>query len=246
MKLDNLEFLIYSSHKTATQSIIGILNTNCISANHIHILENLNWTPVIFIENLHKYKKQHNKKLKIITVVRNPIDRLKSSFFQSFYDDYIKFLHYTPENTPIMKYNLHELFKLYKSKLSDTTLPGIKESLFELNDIFQVDIIKESTFKKFEQMYYYENDLIELYILRFDYIIRDTLKYLNKCLHLQLTELIKSNTTEQKIYFKKYNQFKKIQDKQSEEYIRNRYKTDLLFFTNFIKSYQLNRKNGRK
>ena len=88
----SLDFLVYSSHKTSTQSLLAILQANKYKAKHCHIIQNLNIIfnldhPVQkeqFIEYLRNYKIKNNKKIKILSCIRNPKDRLISSFFSIF------------------------------------------------------------------------------------------------------------------------------------------------------------------
>ena len=50
------------------------------------------YNDLVFIEILQRYKYDNKKKIKIISIIRNPFDRLPSSFFQSYHTDEIIFL----------------------------------------------------------------------------------------------------------------------------------------------------------
>jgi hypothetical protein len=92
--MECLHNLIFSSHKTGTQTLLNMFATNKIYSSHCHKLKDLDNhhnLPILFINKLINYKKINNKKLKIITIIRNPIDRLISSFFQTYNDDEIYF-----------------------------------------------------------------------------------------------------------------------------------------------------------
>ena len=90
MNLNKIDFLIYSSHKTSTQSLVSILNLNKYKSIHCHHIRNLKVllnknqqvNKEMFIKALLNYININKKKLKIITIIRNPKDRLISSLFQ--------------------------------------------------------------------------------------------------------------------------------------------------------------------
>lgn len=99
--------MVNSSHKTSTQTLLAIFNKNNYKAIHCHCIDNLKLcfvnplTKETFRQYLINYKNIKTKKLKIITCVRNPINRLLSSFFQSFSTDEINFKNISIENTTI-------------------------------------------------------------------------------------------------------------------------------------------------
>ena len=57
----NKDFYIYSSHKTATQSLCSMFNTR-----HIHSISNINYTKEAFIKDVKEYHNKNKKKIKII------------------------------------------------------------------------------------------------------------------------------------------------------------------------------------
>lgn len=86
MKIDDflkLDYFIYSSHKTMTQSIKSTLSRTGFSCAHVHLLDNIQLDCRDFKEFCCEYFQRNKKKLKIISVFRDPLDRLMSSFFQS-------------------------------------------------------------------------------------------------------------------------------------------------------------------
>ena len=70
-------------------------------------------TKETFIQYLINYKNINNKKLKIITCIRNHKNRLLSSFFQSFSSDEIMFNNISENNTTISRKNEDELCIMY-------------------------------------------------------------------------------------------------------------------------------------
>ena len=113
---DKIDFLVYSSHKTSTQTMINSLSKSKYKTFHIHHLDNLrlqknniDTSKENVIEELKIYNKKYKKKLKIISLIRNPVDRLMSSFFQSHYNDEIRLLKVNEIETTIMKYPINVL-----------------------------------------------------------------------------------------------------------------------------------------
>lgn len=220
--MNNLDFLIYSSHKTSTQSLLKILHNNNYKAQHIHILNhmkllspkynnitNLDELKKLFLLDVYSYVANNNKKLSIISIVRNPHRRLLSSFFQSYHCDQITYLNTPPSETSVSKLNLQELFDLYYSNILLNKLPGIVESIDQLSYVFDTDIIKNLEDKV--NYHYYENDFIKLYVLNFDKVIaRNNVEYLNNVIQLNLTINGSANLSEEKEYYEKYNKLKEF------------------------------------
>jgi hypothetical protein len=227
MNFIKLKYLVYSSHKSSTQSVSHTLIINNFKTIHCHVLDNFkhddfNKQKINFIEELEKYKQINKKKLKIISIIRNPIDRLLSSFFQSHHSDEIDFLKKNEANTTVSKLNEEELLELYIKEINTNTLHGKKESLDELSEIFEKNIINE--LKKMDNYYYYTNNLIELYVLDFKKIIdNNCLEYINKCLNLNIKRTKISNLSSAKSYYNKYKNIKNKISNETKNIIQNNY-----------------------
>lgn len=236
MDFNDLNFLVYSSHKTSTQSLLDILNKNNYKAIHCHMLCNLNLscanppTDETFIQYLINYKNINKKKLKIITCVRNPKNRLLSSFFQSFSTDEIIWDNKSEENTTISSTNEDKLCVMYEEMITNLTLPGKRESLDELSMILDINILEKLENKK--GYYYLDNNLFELYVLDFNCVIdNNVLNYLNNILMLDLKILCVSNLSENKHYYNKYKNIKNKLGTKLDTIIENQYNS--FYFTAF-------------
>ena len=239
MHFSSLDFLVYSSHKTSTQSLLAILKANNYKAVHCHYIENLKSTlnldhPVQkeqFIQYLLNYKIKNNKKIKILSCIRNPKDRLISSFFQSFHTDEIHFRNIKNNNTTINVKNEDELITMYEELIKKKNLPGNTESLDELSIIHNINVLE--LLKKKEDYYYLDHNLFELYVLDFNSIINNTinLKYLNNILNINLKVLKTSNLSKNKSYYNKYKNVKKLLGKKLDSIIENQHNT--FYFTAF-------------
>ena len=86
-KLLGIECLIFSSHKTATQTITYSLNQSGTPSLHAHILENIGMVEGQFNEFIKRYRASKSRRIKIISVFRDPLERLISSFFESLSED---------------------------------------------------------------------------------------------------------------------------------------------------------------
>jgi hypothetical protein len=229
--------------KTSTQSLVKTLKSNNLNAQHIHFIPNLaplyskdfvnkQWEQqkAVFLDYLNTYKTTNKKKLKIITVIRNPIDRIKSAFFQIHHNGEINNNNVLKENTTVSKLSVDDLLKLFVNKIENDTLVGSNESLDELSKILDTDIIGNLENKNTH--YYYENKLIKLYVLDFNELVsKNALKYLNNILNFKLTSYVEANKSDGKTYYTKYKLFKekcaseeKEKDARIESVIRQRFK----------------------
>jgi hypothetical protein len=242
MNFNHLDFLIYSSHKTSTQSLVNTINKNKYNSTHFHILSNFNSpfykkitnntivTNETFIQGLINYKNTNNKKLKIITVIRDPKDRLLSSFFQSFFNDEMDCLNKSVENTTISVKNEEELCILYEELVKNKKLPGRIESINEMAIIFGINVIENLEKKK--HYYYLNNELFELFVLDFNKLISsDSLNYLNDILKIDCVFKFNDNLSKNKLYYNKYKNVKKILGTKLDNIIENQYES--FYFTAF-------------
>ena len=185
MLFNGLDFLIYSSHKTGTQTLKTTLKRR-YRVYMIHLLRDLStiWRQCITREHvvhaLELYKRLYGCPLKIITVIRDSEDRLLSSFFQTFHDDLIMDYKMDPAATPVATKTADELFEMFTTHKNN--LPYFRESLDELNEI--------------------DPSLYDLYTLDFARI--GDLDYINSVLGTNLSKLVVENVTRDKVYREKF------------------------------------------
>ena len=225
---NHLHVLIYSSHKTSSQTLHCTIKNNHFNSCYMHSFES-NMTKEKFIQNLINYKYINKKKIKIISIVRKPKTRLLSSFFQSFHCDEIEFLKKEKENTTIDTTNCEELSKLYTDLINNKQLNGKNESIDELADVFHFNI---QDLQKKQGHYYLNHELFELYVLNFNELIKPTaLIYLNIIFKTKMTKLIKSNLSINKSYYNKYITVKQIIGTSLNDIIEKQYHS--FYFTAF-------------
>ena len=108
--------IVYSSHKTATMSILETLRCNGYSATHIHTYENNKWTEDDMLRFLKWHAETHGR-LNLVSVLRDPLDRLRSSFFQLYHTDEMNYFG-TPEyDTTIMKTDIGALYSMFDKSI---------------------------------------------------------------------------------------------------------------------------------
>lgn len=207
--LTDVEFLIYSSHKTSTQSLYHTLKTNSHKTIVCHSISHLNMTSSQFVDKLVEYKTIHGKPLKIISVVRKPTERLISSFFQSFCCDEIR-IDKPSSQTTVGQLDVPALCELYRTLITTERLPCAQESIDELSSVIGINVISQLV--RMEDYYYCVHELFELYVLDFKVLISDNmLSYLNNILGLNLSIVKKHNMSANKHrYYRKYVDAKKI------------------------------------
>jgi len=211
--LEGIEFLLFSSHKTSTQTLRYSLDNSNYPSILLHVLDDIypynpnNQDPKSFLlEELVKYNNTYNKRLKVISVIRNPVERFISSFFQSKCDNEVYFDGKKLENTTVMKHSVEQLYPLFLSSIRNNDSKYYREGMYDLCNVFNTDIFTQIIEK--DNYYYYENEYIELYLLNFNYI--HDFDYLKKCLPItNLSKMVENNLTEKKIYYPKYKKFKK-------------------------------------
>ena len=189
-----IDFLIYSSHKSGTQTLLNTLQKKYRGfmvhtiKNFNHIFRPYNINTECFKSSLKTYKEETGHRLKVYTIIRNNDERLISSFFQTCHDDIIIDYRVPEKETIIMKKSVDELVEMFCTTKSE--MPYYRESLDELQEILGNQL----------------PELIDLVILDFEKLF--DLVYLNEQLGTQLEELVIENRTRDKIYHSKFLEFK--------------------------------------
>ena len=211
------KFYVYSTHKTATQSLTKIFKTG-----HIHSLDNINYTKKEFIKDTEKYFKMNNKKLKILSVVRVPSQRVISSYFQLKHSDEINFKNINENETTIMRNDINFLVNDITEFIKKRKYPN--ESLYEIMDVFNFKFT-DININQIKNYGFYENDLIELYVLDYESIIKNYM-YLENIFGFKVNNE-KANMSSDKKYYEKYKEVKRIIGDEFNEFIDSEY-TDLI------------------
>lgn len=207
----SLDFIVFSSHKTMTQSLKGTLNYNGFSCVHAHQPRNIELTNEQLRELSEEYYKHNNKKIKIISVYRDPMDRLISSFFQSLSVEKWGRTECGIEEE-LVNFNESILFSEDLNSIMErfwyycAVKNGVNESLDLICDIYDIQQ-NEISFQ--EEKIFAKNEFpnIDLFVSRFDILKDNFSEGVSVITGRHVVEQI-HNVASQKWYFKKYEEFK--------------------------------------
>ncbi|MBU3693445.1 MAG: hypothetical protein FGM40_01270 [Rhodocyclaceae bacterium] len=239
MKSDDfleLDYLVFSSHKTMTQSIKGTLNRSGFNCVHAHHLKNIALDDEKFRTFCLDYCLKNKRKLKIISVFREPMERMISSFFQSLSVDKfgrtqsagkISLRGLTDEQAMEHSILFTESFDTIQQRFwyYCAVRDGFGESIEELMRVFDVQY-SEISFHTSNPFSRNQFECFDLYLSRFDLLKEAFLPSLE---HLTGTNLIESsrNLSDKKWYSSKYDEF------------RSRVRVPSIFLTNMYESRKL-------
>lgn len=203
----NAEYLIFSAHKTATQSIKKTLQENGFPAVHCHHLTNIGMDGTEFSHVLEKYKEKHGKPLKIVSVFREPIERHMSSFFQvhgwqKIYSGDVD----SQQDTLIHRLPTEKLHKRFLNELDRGKLKGRSEAILMLRNHLGTRL-SDLQFSAEDEIGVTEFDKATLYLYRFDQLIPSFVDKLSSLTGTEI-EVATKNMTEEKWYNDRYKAFK--------------------------------------
>ena len=210
--------IVYSSHKTGTQSLVATLCKAGYPTMFMHHLQdqiitfndpNCDTSAATFSYLLQDYLNTRGKKMKIITVRRDPFDRTMSSFFETYHTIEIWFGNVKDVmHTTIMRNDLHTLMDLYLQQITTAQLPGLYESLFEMSETFKVDVISQLEERE-QGVRYASFDTFELFCLDFDRLFDAS--FLTRALDMPgIDDIFAVNLTMDTIYSEKFCQFREM------------------------------------
>jgi hypothetical protein len=206
-ELLNLDYLIYSSHKSGTQTLVNTLNSTGFRCRHCHSLSNIDIKSGDFRWYLESYLRKNNKRLDVITVFREPMERHVSSFFQGYGTKPLMLKEVENETeTIIYKYTTEQLQEKYISELRDGSLIGFRESIHEICEELQINT-KNLTYNNDSRFGLFETEHIRLYLFRFDVLFNNLDSLLAEVTHNNI--IIKhANMSGSKWYQDIYSRFK--------------------------------------
>lgn len=139
MKIDrtllDIDILVFSSHKTATQTVCQSLRMSGLKCVHCHSLtdETTRLPPGRFRQYLHAYGAARSRTLGIVSVFRDPVERHISSFFQWYGDGVLRQrLVADVSKTVIARLPIDQLQRMFIDEVTTRRLTGMRESIDEL------------------------------------------------------------------------------------------------------------------
>jgi hypothetical protein len=203
------EFIVYSSHKTGTQTLVRSLSAAGHQAIHLHGLGHLDVTISQFREYLKSYLEKYGKKVKIISAFRLPIERHISSLFQWYGDGAWRqrLPDYTNEDTVIHQVDIGGLNSLLVSDIASRKLTGYRDSLHELCQILKIDPMALQT-EPYKGPYRVDHELADITLARFSDLFKDSLKNIFALSGASVQNICEANISGNKWYSTKYEKFK--------------------------------------
>lgn len=206
-ELLELDYLVFSSHKTATQTLVRSLNASGLKCKHCHVLPNIGLERGCFLSYVEQYLDRNGKRLKVLSVFREPVARHISSFFQIYGSRPLRLKEVEHEGqTVISRCSIDELQRRFITEVSRRSMMGLEESIHEIcRDLAlrvdQVDFNRETGVGSLETSH------LVMHVFRFDILI-DRMESL-LCEVTGGPVFIKSaNLGDQKWYRDRYRAFK--------------------------------------
>jgi hypothetical protein len=169
-KLYQVDFLVYSAHKTGTQTVSSTLRLNGVPCIHCHSIQNytVGIDKGLFADFLKSYYMRNGKKLAIITVFREPLERHISSFFQWHGHGEIVSGNVTDvASTIIQTKSISDLQGLFIKEIREQTLIGRRESIYEF--CHELDLhVSDLDYNSTKDYGFVETAYCCIYLLRFD------------------------------------------------------------------------------
>jgi hypothetical protein len=204
----DIDCLVYSSHKSGTQTLKATLDRSDIPARHIHALRNAGMASGrgAFRSYLEAYRLRNGRKLNIVSVFRLPLERHVSSFFQWYGDDVVRAgLVRGSRDNIIARRSVGALQESFIEELRQGSLVGQHDSLHELC----ADLGRDVAGLRFDPSGGYgvvEDDLMRLHLFRFDLFFPDFASLLGDAMDVRLIPQI-DNVSACKWYGTKFLQF---------------------------------------
>lgn len=210
-RLFDLDFLVYSAHKTATQTTSHTLRRHGFRCMHCHLLRDLGvgLQPGELPQFLECFAGRNGRTFEIITVFREPIERHISSFFQWYGNGVVREKVVADiADTIIHTRSVAELQAMFLDELVRGSVPGMPESIDEMCKGLGVDVAA-LRFDTAEHRGVVELPHCRIFLLRFDSLIYE------KRLESLLTKITgkaiaqhDANVSATKWYAEKFAEFK--------------------------------------
>lgn len=142
-RLFDLDFLVYSAHKTATQTTAHTLRVHGFRCMHCHLLRDLGagLQPGDLPRFLECFAAHNHRKLVMLTVFREPIERHISSFFQWYGNGVVREKVVADvTDTIIHTWSVADLQAMFIDELDRRAVPGMPESIDEMCHGLGVDV----------------------------------------------------------------------------------------------------------
>jgi len=205
----DLDYLVFSSHKTATQSVADTLRINQFRCVHCHTLIDIGLRDGGFKSFLDGHRHKHKTKLVIINTFREPIERRISSFFQWHADGVVRVREVKDlTETIIYKFSIQELQERLIDEMDHEATELAKQADESTAHICrELDISVDSlTYNPQIRYGVHETDRCKIFLFRFDILTKMLSGLLSTITETPIAEH-RSNISADKWYADIYTEF---------------------------------------
>ena len=204
----DLDFLVFSSHKTGTQTIRNSLRASGYIATHCHQVGHLALGDDDLRGYLDAYFARHSKRLDVITLFREPIDRHISSFFQGYGSRPLNEKEVADKTeTLIYRLTVDELREQFIAELEAKTLIGFSESIHEIAKALHLNFSDAMTIQDGDTRVM-QLPTARIFLSRFEPFFQNFEASLSRIVGDEIT-VQNSNQAESKWYREKYLDFRR-------------------------------------
>lgn len=205
----DIDCLVYSSHKSGTQTLHATLNHSAVPTQFIHQLRNVGMPSGhgVFRSYLEQYRRRKDRKLHVVSTFRLPLERHMSSFFQWYGTDAVRkgWVH-GADDTIIARLDVNELQSLFLKELRYGSLAGRHDSLHELCSEHGLEVTA-LPFDVKAGFGIFEDALVRMHLFRFDLLFTDLTGLLEEALNVRVSPKT-ANFSPDKWYWQKLQEFK--------------------------------------
>ena len=204
----DLDFLVFSSHKTGTQTIRNSLRASGYRAVHCHQVNQLGLGDGDLKGYLDAYFTRHSKPLDVITLFREPIDRHISSFFQGYGSRPLNEKEVADKTeTLIYKLTVDKLREQFIAELEDRSLIGFSESIHEIAAELRLNFREAMTTPE-RGIRVMQAPKVRVFLSRFEQFFQNLRASLKRVAGNEIT-VENSNQANAKWYREKYRDFRR-------------------------------------
>lgn len=205
----DIDCLVYSSHKSGTQTLKATLDNSGIPTRHIHVLQNAGMPSGrgAFRSYLERYRRRNNRKLTVVSTFRLPLERHISSFFQWYGHGVVTHgLVRGDTETIITRLNVPELQQIFLEELRDGSLVGRRDSLHELCGELGYEVA-DLPFDAARGFDVFEDDFMRVNLFRFDILFPDFAGLIGTALKVNVSPKV-DNVSAKQWYGSKFHEFR--------------------------------------
>lgn len=202
------EYVVFSSHKTGTQTLTASLNESGYPAVHCHRVEDIGLQPAQFVEELARFRSQTGRKIRLFSAFRLPMERHISSFFQWYGVGAMRRIPgYTGKDSILASSDFRTLSRLFLGDLASGRLAGYPESIHDLKGILGFD---NHDFRRDPEynLLTFEHELVDICLFEFGSLMAHYPAPVIKVMQGRPFRGVLANISEGKWYARKYRAFK--------------------------------------